>query len=283
VFVHSAGNLFMREIAELIVAGLAAAGFAADLRDEDSALSADREGGALVPGAARIVVAPHEFFLLPSRDGRVLPAAWANGDVLVQGEQLHTVWFQAGAPALQAAAAILDIDLQSAAVFAKAGLRAAHLPLGYVSGFNPFAPQHKLPDVPALLTLERSIKKSCPIPDAPLSERPIDIFFIGYLSQRRSGILERMAQRLARWRCHFVLTDADRPQISGDNAVLETEASIGIAQRAKIVLNLHQSDEPFFEWHRIVLQGIWQRTLVISEPVAMQVHFVAGEHFLEAP
>jgi hypothetical protein len=272
----------MREIAELLAAGFRAAGFDVCLQDERSVLQRQGEAAAAAPGAARVVVAPHEFFLLAS-DGRVVPAEWATDAILLNVEQLHTSWFGNGVGALRHAAAVLDLNLQSAAAMAHAGLPAAYLPLGYIADFPPLGLRAKLPELPALQTLERSIKDACPAAEAPLTERPIDIFFIGYLSPRRSGMLERMAPRLARWRSHIVLTDADRPQVSGLNAVLTTEASIGLAQRSKIILNLHQSDEPFFEWHRIVLQGLWHRTLVISEPVTMQTHFTAGEHFLEAP
>jgi len=282
VFVHSAGNLFMHEIAELVTAGFAAAGFDASIYDERAAFLAEGDAGAVTRGAARVIVAPHEFFLLPV-DGHPVPAEWAAGAILLNVEQLLMSWFRVGLAALRRAAAVLDINLQSAAALAHAGLPAAFLPLGHVADFAPFRRQEKLPDLPALKTLERAIKDTCPAAGAPLAERPIDIFFIGYLSPRRAGILERMAERLSRWRCHFVLTDADSPKVRGKTAVLDTEAAIGLAQRAKIVLNLHQSDEPFFEWHRIVLQGIWQRAAVITEPVAMQAHFHAGEHFLEAP
>jgi hypothetical protein len=282
VFVHSAGNLFMREIAELLTAGFAAAGFDACLCDERAAFEDVGAATAVSPHATRVVVAPHEFFLLAS-DGRVVPPGWATGAILLNVEQMLTHWFGEGVAALRHAAAVLDINLQSAAVLAQAGLPVAYLPLGYVRDFAPFGRRETLPDLPALETLERSIKDTCPAAQAPLTERPIDIYFIGYLSPRRSGIFERLAERLARWRCHFVLTEGDRPQVSGVNAVLTTEASIGLAQRAKIVLNLHQSDEPFFEWHRIVLQGLWQHALVLSEPLPAQTQFIAGEHFLEAP
>jgi hypothetical protein len=198
-------------------------------------------------------------------------------------EQLHTPWFQAGLPALKMAGGVFDINLQSAATLAELGLPSAFLPLGFVSEFQRFEPPEKLPDLPALSTLEPAIRDSLPAPEAPLNERPIDIFFIGYLSPRRSDLLQRMAARLSRWRCHFVLTSAEQPQVRGKNAVLDTEATIGIARRSKIMLNLHQGDEPFFEWHRIVLQGIWQRALVITEPVAAQTEFSGGEHFLAVP
>jgi hypothetical protein len=269
----------MREIAELVSAAFTAAGFPSVLADERSALDA---GGRIEP-SLRVVVAPHEFFLLPGKEGGIVPPDWARGAVLLNVEQVHTGWFQKGLEAMKQARGVFDINLQSAAMLAQAGLPAAFLPLGFVPGFGTFHPPARLPDLPALATLEHGIRESVPAPDAPLGERPIDIFFIGYASPRREGILQRMAERLARWRCHFVLTTADRPLVRGGNAVLDTEATIGLAQRSKIVLNLHQSDEPFFEWHRIVLQGIWQRALVITEPGAAQSLFAGGEHFLAAP
>ena len=282
VLVHSGGNIFMREIAELVSAAFTAAGFCSSLCDERSASPAGREAAGGRDSPLRVIVAPHEFFLLPGDDGTTVPSEWAEGAILLNVEQLHTAWFQAGLPALKRARGIFDINLQSAAALAEAGLPCAFLPLGFVPDFEAFGPCRRLPDLPALATLERGIRESVPDPNAPLGERPIDIFFIGHLSARRSGLLERMAARLARWRCHFVLTSADRPQVRGQNAALDTAATIGLAQRSKIVLNLHQSDELFFEWHRIVLQGIWQRALVVSEPVAHQPPFTAGEHFLSA-
>lgn len=279
VFVHSAGNIFMREIAELVSAAFTAAGFPASLLDEQSALDSTTHASS----PPRLIVAPHEFFLLPGKDGRTVPAEWAKDALLLNVEQLHTDWFRKGLGSLKQARGVFDINLQSAAVLAQAGLPAAFLPLGFVPGFDAFTPASRLPDLPALATLERAIRESIPPLDAPLGERPIDIFFIGYVSPRREGILQRMAERLARWRCHFVLTSADRPLVRGENAILDTGATLGIARRSKIVLNIHQSDAPFFEWHRIVLQGIWQGALVITEPVADQTLFTGGEHFLSAP
>ena len=265
-----------------LTAGFSSAGYAAKLYDERAIYTSKSSRHGVPEGAARVIVAPHEFFAVES-EGRAVPVKWGAGAIVLNVEQLHTHWFRAGLEALHNASCILDISLQSAAALASMGLPAVFLPLGYVPDFAPFKQASKLADLAALSVLEPSIKDTCPLPSASLLERPIDIFFIGNLSPRRAGILERMAGRLARWRCHFVLTDAAAPKVRGKNAVLGTEATIGLAQRSKIVLNLHQDDEPFFEWHRIVLQGIWQRALVVSEPVAMQSRFAAGEHFLEAP
>lgn len=277
VLVHSAGNLFMSELADLLKAGLAAAGFDASSADERAVWGWSQETLGL-----RIIVAPHEFFHLP-HEGRRAPAAWAEGAVLLNVEQLQTAWFAREVPYLRKAAAVWDLSLQSAARLARAGFPSAFLPLGYVPDFAPYALQSQIPKVPALDGLEAPLRDFCPAPEAPLAQRPIDIFFIGSLSPRREAVLGRMAPRLARWRCHWVLPRSSQPLVRGRNAVLEREACLGLAQRSKIVLNLHQSDELFFEWHRIVHQGIWQRALVLTESVQEPLHFQAGQHFLEAP
>jgi hypothetical protein len=275
VAVHGAGNLFMADIARLIASGLAAAGLVPRLLDETTVLD---DGAPL-----RIIVAPHEFFLLPGPGGRTLPLRLARQSLLVNVEQPQTDWFRQGLPALMRARGILDISQEVAERLRDNGLPAAFLPLGHVPGHADLAPCPRLPSVPALATLEASIRESQPPLDAPLAQRPLDLLFVGYLSPRRMGILARMAERLARWRCHFLLTEGDSPQVAGVNAQLDAHATVGLAQRAKLVLNLHQAERAYFEWHRIVLQGIWQRSLVVSEPGPVSAPWQAGEHFLAAP
>jgi hypothetical protein len=280
VLVHSSGNLFMTEIAELLTAGFTAAGFQASLADESVVMS---EQGESLRDQTRVIVAPHEFFFIP-RAGQVVDKSWAEGAIVLNVEQLHTVWFQHGADSLPGAAAILDINVQSAAALAAAGLPAAFLPLGYVANASPFdLPVADLPDLPALQTLEPALKRWRPSAEDSLAERPLDILFIGSRSERREEYFGRVGERLARWRCHWLLADSSAPQVRGRTAVLSSEAAIGLARRAKILLNLHQSENLFFEWHRIVLQGIWQRAVVVTEPVSPQPFFVPGEHFFECP
>jgi hypothetical protein len=280
VLVHSSGNLFMTEIAELLTAGFTAAGFKASLADESIVMS---EQGANLRDAMRVIVAPHEFFFIP-RAGQAVDKSWTEGAIVLNVEQLYTVWFQHGADSLAKAAAILDINVQSAAALAAAGLPAAFLPLGYVAKASPFdLPVADLPDLPALQTLEPVLKRWRPSPEDSLIERPLDILFIGSRSERRQEYFSRVGERLARWRCHWLLADSSAPQVRGRTAVLSSEASIGLARRSKILLNLHQSENLFFEWHRIVLQGIWQRAVVVTEPVSPQPFFIPGKHFFECP
>ncbi|MBN9416483.1 hypothetical protein ABS71_12105 [bacterium SCN 62-11] len=271
VLCHSQGNLFMGEIADLLCAGLVEAGWQARRGDESSL-----EGAPF--GVQLMVVAPHEFFLL-QREGRRVPLECADRAILCNVEQLHTSWFRQGLDALRRAPLVVDICLQSAATLVDRGLPAAFLPLGHVANYAALGTRARLPRLPALDGLEEEIRGWA----GEWADRPLDIFFIGHKSGRRSEIFERLSERLARWRCHLVLSEADRPLVIGQNARLDTDASLGLAQRSKIILNLHQTEETFFEWHRIVCQGIWQGALVVSEPCAPQPYFLPGQHYIEAP
>ena len=63
---------------------------------------------------------------------------------------------------------------------------------------------------------------------------------------------------------------------------MNTATVIGLAQRSKIVLNIHHGQDKYFEWQRIVMHGIWQRALVISEPCSPAPPFQPGVDFVEA-
>jgi len=56
---------------------------------------------------------------------------------------------------------------------------------------------------------------------------------------------------------------------------------VALSQRSKILLNVHQDEIPYFEWHRMILLGIWQDTLVISEPCFRVPGLDPGTHFVE--
>ena len=62
---------------------------------------------------------------------------------------------------------------------------------------------------------------------------------------------------------------------------MDTATMIGLAQRAKILINVHHGTDIYFEWQRIVLQGLWQRTLVVSERCSPAPPFRAGIDYVE--
>jgi hypothetical protein len=47
-----------------------------------------------------------------------------------------------------------------------------------------------------------------------------------------------------------------------------------------VLLNVHQTEMPYFEWQRLVFYGVWQQAAVVTEQ-CMDVPFLKnGEHYL---
>lgn len=270
VYASSSGNYFFREIGELLVDALRELGFKASLRDE-------RDG--FLPGAGwHAVVAPHEFFYLGAgillRRGR-LPESL----LLVNTEQRDTRWFELARRIMPKARFVWDIDAGMSEFLAAQGLRARHLPLGFVPGSRLFKPVRRLPRRTGLFLPNTGIAAHAD--GLPWTARPIDLLFVGSLTPRREAFLSRAAERLSRFRSVLWLSDAAKPVLPG-RAAAGTETMLGLAQRSKIVLNLHRLQARYFEAHRVLLHGIGQRALVVSEPCAGTAPFAPGRDFIEA-
>src|SRR5262249_43012371 len=83
--------------------------------------------------------------------------------------------------------------------------------------------------------------------------------------------------------CYFHFTDNSRPLLPGQTTFMNTATVTGLVQRAKILLNVHRDDDLYCEWQRIVMQGVWQKVLVISEPCSPAPPFRPGIDWIEAP
>ena len=55
-----------------------------------------------------------------------------------------------------------------------------------------------------------------------------------------------------------------------------------LAQRSKILLNIHHFDVPYFEWQRLVHFGLFQQACVVAERVSGVDGLIAEEHYFEA-
>src|SRR5207248_8206028 len=89
-----------------------------------------------------------------------------------------------------------------------------------------------------------------------LDERPIDILFIGTRAPRRDKALLRLQELTDRHRFICVYRSSSEPIT--EQSVAAAEQSWVLAQRAKIVLNVHRDWIGYFEWPRIVMHGFWQ-------------------------
>lgn len=268
------GNYFYDEMRALLAGALRAEGVETILLDEESERPAHVTHD--------IVVAPHEFFHI-GQGRRWLDHPMLERAALVSGEQLQTQWFVRSLPVLLRARTVLDINFHTAAVLRESvGLDAHFFPLGYLADFAPFDVAPRLPDVPALRSLPASVREWNPRVHTTLAERPLDVLFVGSVSPRRARLFSRMAPGLSEFHAFLHLLSLTGPLVQGSTADLTTEAMSGLSQRAKVLLNVHRDDVPYFEWHRVVLQGMWHGTVVATERSLGVPGFTPGEHYLEA-
>ncbi|NJM56873.1 MAG: hypothetical protein HC857_04740, partial [Synechococcales cyanobacterium RU_4_20] len=273
VYCSSIGNYFIGEIADFIAAALERCGYRA-VRLSEQDLPPDNVDG-------HIIVAPHEFFYLGEGVQRAGQKDWWSGAIMVNVEQPQTTWFSKAFHFLRKARLILDINVKSAAILRELGLPTQWLPLGYLENYQPFVGSEALPDLLALRSLSPQVRRQRPAIDAPLSERPIDLHFVGTLNPRREQFFARSASWLHQYRCFLHIPPMGDPLIQGQGQALNTEAVIGLSRRSKILLNVHRDELPYFEWHRIVFHGLWQNTLVVTEAchdvpgLEPNVHFVS--------
>ena len=270
VYASSRGNFYFTEIRDLLVEGLRRCGHEAQALDEESKRPATLTHD--------VVVAPHEFFLLGEGPGWD-DGTFLNNAIMLNTEQLHTPWFLRSLPLLEQARVTLDINCQSAAALRYLGIPAHFLPLGYVPDYPPLEPRPRLPEVHALATLSTKLRTMDTRADMPFSERPVEIMYVSTLSPRRHMLLARHAAFFSRHRCFFHVSLPHYP-LSAKSDGMNIMATSGVSRLSKILLNIHRDEFSYFEWHRMVFYGFWQKTLVVTEPCYEVPEFQPGVHYL---
>ena len=270
LYVSSLGNYFFAELAALLSAGLKELGFQVDWRDENAGFADDADW--------HIVAAPHELFYLGA--GQLLQDKELPSNlIIINFEQPSTSWFALAQKCFSKAHAIWDINHEVAQLIADSGFACEYLPFGYVPEF--FKEVSELPKHYGTCFLEDGVRRGRYLHE-PLRNRPLDVLFIGSLTQRREEFFALAAPVLANYSCYLHVSDPSFPLISGQNTPMNTATVAGLGQRAKIILNIHQGKDKYFEWQRIVTHGIWQKALVISEPCSPGPPFQPGIDFVEA-
>lgn len=270
IYVSSLGNFFMNEIAEVLKAGFADAGVAAEIRDENATPPRD--------ASHHVVIGPHEFFTLG--EGR----RWANDEfvsraILFSTEQIQTMWFARSLVFLTRAKAVVDMNEQTAAILRKAGIRAAAVQPGHSPSFQAFAPQPlpaASPVTAALPAAARSFNGTSP----RFADRPLDLIFLGTHSPRRERLLATYAPKFAGLNTFLYYSRAGRPLQPQSTPMAASEITAALLTRSKVLLNLHRDEYTYFEWWRL-MQAFWLKTVVVTEPCFPHPVFKPGVHYLE--
>lgn len=272
IHVAAEGNLFFLEIAQLIQGGFSDMGKQTAIVVSES--FSDCADASHADADLHLVVAPHEFF-------HFIPQAekWPHAKGLLwvlNAEQAHTSWFAAAKKSFNKADLILDMDQELALHLARQGFRAEHLPLGFspscriFDGIAPISLNDATAGIPHRIRDWAAPENPL---DASLHERPLDYCFFGTSTERRAAFFARNAATFAKLEGYLRLKPLTGPLRVGENSQLSTECTSSIIRRSKVSLNIHQSEHSYFEWHRIVLQGMRQGALVLSEPCTAALPF----------
>ena len=274
LYVSSMGNVFFHEMATLLAQGFRATGADVEVLDESRPMAVPERD------EHSIVVSPHEFFALGDGPTRLSAEVLRHCSLWV-AEQPGSEYFGMCLWFARFARRILDINPLTALVWKEFGAHARALPLGWVADLPDYADaiEFTSPEIRASLAPEAQSPVSV---DAPLRDRPLDVFFNGVMTERRSDFFVRNAAFFASLRCALFLPVPHRPVGARVPSSLNARDATALSQRSQILLNVHRGELPYLEWHRVVVRGIWQKTLVVSEPSHRVPGFEPGEHYLEA-
>ena len=272
VFYWEAGNFFFRDIAAYTVFVLERQGIAARLCHGEAGDPGEADA---LGGNTAIIVAPHEFCAYGP--GRHWPRERLAAAICLNTEQWQTSWFRLALDAMRVSRKVLDINPASAAALTHLGLESAFLPMLPLPGSNFDIPRQPLSAQQARL------RALAPMtwPDE-VARRPYDIAFVAVLNPRREAALARLAPTLARYDCFLHAPVLDGPLRDGSPDLLDSADFAQVSRHSRVLLNIHQGESAYFEWHRIVLSGIMEGCVVLTEPCTPIAEVSAGVHYLEA-
>ncbi|AOW48503.1 CgeB family protein [Acetobacter ascendens] len=268
VFYHSEGNSFIQELAECLSEYLCDAGLNAKVLTEKTP---EEETPELC-----IFCAPHEFFFL---DGNEI---WKRDEIIRKSimfntEQPQTLWFTRGILYILMSAGVMDLCYQNLKSFSDVGLPVFH--------FDPPVKIEacKLADADRKHPLFRILPegaKTGSTPFRPIAERDIDVSFFGNASRKREKFFSRSVAFFSNYQSFFYYRKADGPIPSSGVYDILSRLPRYVAENSKVALNIHRDDNCFFEWHRIVKQGMASGTIVVTEECFPHPLYKEGEHFL---
>lgn len=250
LFATSKSNLFILEIGELVAAGFREIGGTAELHLDqvpEETPSAD---------TLQIIVTPHEYYnlflseLFDRRRARQL----TRNVVLLCTEQPETHWFASNLRWGIHARSVADINALGVLAYRNRGLRCHLLHLGY----------H-----PILAHPENRLHR----------ERNIDITFLGSLTPRRDHFFAENADFFSQHRCHLRLVPLGFAKTKLTKSYLSIERRNELLSQTKILLNIHYSEQKYFEWHRMLV-GLANGCCIITETCKGYGALEPGKHFI---
>ncbi len=237
-------NAFIAELAHVVVAETQDLGFEARILSEPDQCTPDASD-------VFVMLPPHEWVRLES-DRWLEDDACAARTIGIGAEQPGSPFFDRNAEIGRRLGIFFDFSQRSIDAFHALGLEAEHLPFGYTRHWDRFVPDGN-------------------------TFGP-DIVFIGNFKERRLTALAQIADTLGNHRSHLVLGDNTAPNIASSRWFVAGDDKRSLLASAKVLLNIHQAPEPYFEWLRFTEAALCG-TVVLTEPSSHSEPYLAGTHF----
>ncbi|MEM8618736.1 MAG: hypothetical protein AAGF73_03350 [Actinomycetota bacterium] len=236
-------NAFFFEIAEALVGALGENSIEALITTE----AGDHQ---VAHGDVFVLLPPHEYVALEGaafvEDQRV-----ADRTIGISAEQPHQRFFSSNAQVASRLTAVFDFSQLAVDAYRRAGIAAERLVFGHVPAW------------------ER----------AGSGDRDVPVLYFGNQRGRRLPVLAGAAESLVRHNARLLVSDSGEPNRSTSAAFVTGDAKRDLLARTGVVINIHQSSEPYFEWLRMI-DVAHGGALLLSEPSVADEPFVADEHYL---
>ena len=212
-------------------------------------------------GMVYVLLPPHEWYALHGR-AHAPTAGQLRRTIGICAEQPGTTFFDDDVEIGCELGAVFDVNPAAVRAFGSKGISATHFPLGWTPSWSHVSLESE------------NWHQGEPV-------RDVDVLHLGIYSDRRAHVLAESARYLSRWRCQLNLSDDHAPNFRPQPNYATGGDKWELLRRARVLLNIHVSDRPYFEWQRAV-QAICNGCLVVSEhstdhePLEIGRHFVAG-------
>jgi hypothetical protein len=209
------------------------------------------------PASAELVYVfvPHEYLPLTYPAVHPSPAQLARSIALCT-EQPGTQWFEEAVKVARQCAAAVDINALGRDALRWKGVDASLLELGYVPGWDHWQGEEQ-------------------------KERPIDVAFMGGVTERRCAAIAACGEVLTSRRAAFHLFDTSRPHTAGSEDYISGERKWRMLASTKILLNIHRSELGYLEWQRMV-GAMANGCVVLTEHSVGIDPLMPGSHYVSA-
>ncbi|NGY61763.1 glycosyltransferase [Lentzea sp. NEAU-D13] len=236
-------NAFFHELAEAIVDEATRLGVPADVVTS----VVDTE-----PDDVFVLLPTHEYAVLEGGQFLEDPRL-AKRCIGITAEQPASSHFDTNVYYGHKLGAVFDFSTLSVKRYQAEGIAAEHLPFGWTPTWDKF------------------------VPDA--DEHELDVLFLGCATPRREHALSKIGRQLWSRRSRLILSDNAAPN-TGDHAAFVTgDRKRELLAGTKVLVNVHQADEPYFEWLRAA-EAAHCGAVMLSETSLHTEPFKHDEHLV---